>query len=204
MPRSVIYKILEIPTVYNLVQRFLAPGARKLMGQVHQGMFANLKGRVLDVGCGPKHATPIPEGDVYFVDINHAYIKSLQKLMNRNHGCVCSSYDLPFIDGSFIATRCIGVLHHMDDEMAVKTIREMYSCVSNGGAVMIDEPVWPKNAFFRPLAWMLQFLDRGKWVRTEEEWITLTLKAVKGNWKKRRYTSTYIGLEDVVFMIEKL
>jgi hypothetical protein len=51
---------------------------------------------------------------------------------------------------------------------------------------------------------MLQFLDRGKWVRTEEEWITLTLKAVKGNWKKRRYTSTYIGLEDVVFMIEKL
>jgi len=204
MSRPDIYKILEIPTLYNLVQLILAPGARKLMGKVHQGIFANSKGRVLDVGCGPKLTIPIPVGNIYFVDINHVYIKSFQKLMNRNHGCVCSSDNLPFIDSSFTKTRCIGVLHHMCDEMAVKTIREMYSCVSNGGVVIIDEPVWPKNACFRPLAWILQFLDRGKWVRTEEEWITLTLKAVKGNWKKSRYTSTYLGQEEVVFMIKKL
>ena len=204
MSRPSIYKILEIPTFYNFIQWFLAPGLRKLMGKVHQGIFANSKGRVLDVGCGPKLTTPIPEGNIYFVDINHACIRSFQKLMNRNLGCVCSSDKLPFFDSSFTGTRCIGVLHHMSDKMAVKTIREMYSCVSNGGVVIIDEPVWPKNACFRPLAWMLQFLDRGKWVRTEEEWITLTLKAVKGNWEKSRYTSTYLGQEEVVLKIMKL
>jgi ubiquinone/menaquinone biosynthesis C-methylase UbiE len=156
----------------------------------------------LDVGCGPRLNTPLPQGDIYGVDINLDYVRQYSAVGNRA-GIVSSADGIPFKDNAFNESRCFGLLHHLPWEKALQTVREMIRCTKAGGRVIILDNVWPRNPYVRPLAWLSRRLDRGRWVRHEEELRRLAEEAHAGPWQSSRFTYTFIGQEAIALIMRK-
>ncbi|MFK8137251.1 MAG: methyltransferase domain-containing protein [Bdellovibrionales bacterium] len=215
MARPSIYKILENPKVYSFVLSFLQPGMDKGF-QKNIPQHLNLKAEcTLDVGCGPKPVINEPNGKLVGIDVNEEYIKeftyghldsdpSMDFIENTRtrFGFVGSADSLPFPDNTFNESRTVGVFHHLTDAQVDQAAAEMKRCTKSGGTVVILDNVWPKNALTRPIAWLLRYLDRGEYVRTESE-LSKRLEKVLGSYKtKHRFTYSYNGLEAIIFVFE--
>ena len=203
MKLSIFYHLLKFPFIYSLSQKILAPGAGYLRKKHYQNIFSESRDRILDVGCGPGLTTPAPDGIIVGIDINPLYLKRYRNNKNRL-GLVCSSDSLPFRDDIFDETRCVGLLHHLSTESASSTIMEMIRCTCAEGQITIIDNVWPRKSIFRPAAWLIRRLDRGKWVRTEDELFKLVCNAYSRNWHSKRYTYSYNGLEALALTTYKL
>ncbi len=203
MIRRFIYSILEIPFVYNLSQVILAPGAYKQLKKHFGVIFKDSRGKILDVGCGPKLTTPKPlNAKITGLDINSAYIKQF-KAQEGCGGVVGSSEMAPFKTNAFDEARCFAVLHHLPSELALNTIKEMIRCTRVGGKVIVIDGVWPINPWLLPLAWLNRKLDRGQWMRHENELKEMVAKASSKEWQTKRFSYTYIGHEAVVLTLQK-
>lgn len=199
-----IYRILDIPFIYKLSQIILAPGKPLFLKKIWGAVFDVNRSPVLDVGCGPKLIGPRPRGELYGVDISAQYLESFLKEAETAHGesCKlktivqkCSSTNLPFDANFFLEIRANGFLHHMNDDDVRLSAKEMYRCLSHGGQLVVLEDVWPRSKFRRPLAWLIRRLDRGNFMRTEEELIALFTEAIGSPSVSRRYTYTLFGTE---------
>lgn len=210
-----LYRILEIPAVYRLVQFLLTSGAKRLLASEFERLFGGVEGMVLDVGCGPALNTPAPDGTIVGVDINRMYIvEFIARSVNPGNsapgsgsttpmGCVASADKLPIRDGGFDQSRSFGLLHHLPKTVAEETIKEMIRCVRPGGAIVIIDNAWPVVPAFRPIAWLLLRLDRGRFVRKESELLELVPAELRGAMECRRFNYTYTGLECVSIAIRK-
>ncbi len=206
-------RLLEKSNIYNLVQIIFAPGSSYFLDKLFKSVFNDSGGLVLDVGSGPLLTTPFPNGQIVGLDINLHYLQTYpgDKKNNAvktrgvfNYSKVVGSADfLPFKSRAFDECRSFGLLHHLPDESAVATIRGMLRCARNGGKVIIIDNVWPRNIFLRPMAWLVRKMDRGRWVRHEEALIQLVNRAHAGDWRFRRFTYSFNGLESLVLMITK-
>lgn len=197
-----LYRILENPFIYTLSQLILAPGAAYFLPKYFRIIFGESGGSVLDVGCGPEFNTYLAHGHLTGVDLNPAYITKYVTDSNRQ-GVVASADALPFSDNKFDESRTFGLLHHLSDEVALRTVEEMLRCTRQGGRVVVIDNVWPRRSWSRPLAWLNRKLDRGHWVRREDELVTLLNKAHAGNWEMYRFTYTLIGHEALAFITRK-
>ena len=202
MKRLAFYRLLEHPLIYNISQHIAAPGFNFLLKKYFQTIFNGSGGLVLDVGCGPRLNTPAPQGDLYGVDNNFDYVKQYTQARNQI-GIVGLADCIPFKDNVFNESRCFGLLHHLTRETALSTVREMIRCTKTGRRVIILDNVWPRNPYLRPLAWLSRRLDRGQWVRREEELLGLAEEAHAGPWQINRFTYTFIGQEAVALTLQK-
>lgn len=197
------------------MQRLLSPEAEIFLKRQFRRIFDTTEKTVLDVGCGPLSPLPLPNGIIVGVDINHDYIKryiiATERLFLSNNnkkrnicfGCVCSAASLPFNDNIFDESRCIGMLHHLDGESVLSTIKEMIRCTRPGGRIIIFDSVIPEIAIFRPLAWLSCHFDRGKFMLKEKELLEIINVAYGGNWQHWRFTYTFTGLEGILAIISK-
>jgi SAM-dependent methyltransferase len=212
MARIRLYRILEIPWVYEVVQHLFAPGHRRLQERAFARIEFDAVGPVLDIGCGPRLKTPDAEL-VVGTDVNPDYVRQFAggsidvdpELVEspggrRRLGYVASADALPFRDGLFAEVRCRSLLHHLPREIAVQAIREMVRCTAPGGRLILIDPVWPRHGWLRPLAWLIMKLDRGEWVRTESELLALAEEACPGDWSMRRYLLSYHATEGAILV----
>lgn len=210
------YRILESPAVYRFSMLLLAPGAQTQLGWRYQEVFRDSTGTILDVGCGPNLTTPAPtKGVMVGLDQNPAYVKQYAGSVETNPdlrllrpdrkvvGYVGSADALPFGDGVFDEARSVGLLHHLTPEQAIRALSEMCRCTRTGGKIVIFDAVLPRHPILRPLAWALRKADRGEWMRTEQELLSLVQPACSGDWSHRRFTYTYNGLEALCLMMTK-
>lgn len=197
-----IYRVLDIPFVYNLSQIVLAPGKPILLKKIWANAFDVNRSPVLDVGCGPRLIGPRPKGLLCGVDINSRYLKSYlreSQVANRNKQETVikegSSTCLPFDDNFFHEVRANGFLHHLSDNDVYETAKEMYRCLSPDGQLVILEDVWPRSKFKRPLAWLIRRFDQGQFMRTEEQLVELFRGAIGSPIITERHTYTLLGTE---------
>ncbi len=188
-----LYRFLDIPCVYRLAQYVFAGGGDKRMIEEINFLERQLpRGKkVLDVGCGPQSLLWKAGLKPIGLDITPSYVKEYKK-----SGCVAyvgSATNLPFEDNLFDGVWSLGVFHHMDEKKAKKSILEMMRVAKKGGYVAVVDAVLPVNVWARPVAQLLQKLDRGKFVRTEQE--NLQLLPMLSKWKISRFTYTMLGLE---------
>jgi SAM-dependent methyltransferase len=216
MARMRLYRILEIPWVYEFVQHLFAPGHRRLQERAFARIDFDAVGPVLDVGCGPRLKTPDAEL-VVGTDVNPDYVRQFAggpidvapDLVEspppgrRRLGYVASADLLPFADGVFAEVRCRSLLHHLPHDTAVRAIQEMVRCAAPGGRVILIDPVWPRRGWLRPLAWLIMKLDRGEWVRTQSELLALAEEACPGDWSMRRYLLSYHATEGAILVCRK-
>jgi ubiquinone/menaquinone biosynthesis C-methylase UbiE len=202
---SPLYSLLEIPWVYSLSQLVLAPGAGRGMKAALQPLTGinSQSNRILDVGCGPQslvgELVQLTAERIFGLDQNLSY---LIKLRENGHSAAAGSADyLPYADDCFGATWCVGLLHHLTDFQARKTIREMVRVTQSSETIVVVDAVFPKKSLRKLFAQLIRKFDRGRRMRNESE--SLRLFPDDEEWRFSRFEYTLNGLECVAVAARK-
>lgn len=188
-----VYRVLDRPSVYRLAQRVLSPGAEKHFHRKLLEVWRDLPpvSRVLDVACGPSSRLWSIGMRPIGLDLSYGYAAAFHRAGGT---CVTgSAVQLPFADGSMDGVWSQGLLHHLPDAVARQAVREMCRVTAPGGCIVIWDSVLPDPAWRRPIAYAIRKLDRGRFVRHEEQ--LLSLLPSRLSWRIERFTYSYIGLE---------
>lgn len=165
-----IRSVLSHPTVYSLFQNLM--GAKSGWQNFISNFVKPFPGMViLDIGCGPCDILDYLENVDYFgFDISAHYI-SRAKEKYGDRGTFTAKLltpedlgDLPKFD----VVICSGVLHHLDDAIAIDIIRMAFSALKPGGRFLSIDPVFESGQ--NPIARYLISKDRGQNVRTRAEY----------------------------------
>jgi len=191
-----IYRLLEIPWIFRLQRKLLAPGGdrafiRKITSLQEQLPAARM---LLDVGCGPASWLFGVGEHPLGLDRSLSYV---QEYVERGERAVVGSAGgLPFRSGRFDGVWSIGLLHHLPDDVAAAAVQEMLRVCRPDGYVVVLDAVMPRRAWRRPLAYALRRLDRGRFVRSESALRNLFPPQL--NWRSDRFTFAATGLEALV------
>lgn len=190
---SFFYRLLENPTIYSLSQGLLGPGADRLLTkQLHKSIQTlGLSGSVLDVGCGPASWLWKVGGHPLGLDLSFPYSVAF-----KNSGGIAltgSATALPLADSSFAGVWSIGLLHHLPEDAARQAIEEMLRVCMEGGYVAVLDAVLPVSPWQRPVAHLIRKLDRGRFMRSQAELVSLLPE--RAGWEISRFTYTLNGLE---------
>lgn len=195
MSEGAAYRVLDVPWVYGLAQVVLAPGQHRLLTRLFRETARSLPPagrtakRTLDVGCGPSswlnRLGIAPVG----IDISVSYV--LHTVRHGGRAVTASASAIPFADDAFEQSWCFGLLHHLSDDDARRTLDEMRRVTSPGGAIVVMDAVLPRSPWRRPVAHVLRKLDRGGRVRDESHHRRL----LGEGWALRRELMAYNGLE---------
>jgi ubiquinone/menaquinone biosynthesis C-methylase UbiE len=168
MPQA-IYKLLEIPAVYNAVQNIL--GGPRIFATMRQAVEAQLATltyqNVLDVGCGTGIAVEWFSGAYYGMDLNPQYFRKIPRAPQRSFQ-VGDATALPFQSESFDVVFTLGVLHHLDANNCQNMLGEMARVCKPGGTIIIIDGLVPSNRL-NIIGYLLAKFDRGRYkVRIEQ------------------------------------
>ncbi len=122
--------------------------------------------RVLDVGCGTGDLARLMPGSEYVgVDHNSAYISSPTGAKPGEP--VFVNADLAELEsleiGTFDIALALGVIHHLDDGLAVSVVQAVHDKLRPGGRFITVDPAFHPDQ--RATARVLMALDRGRFVR---------------------------------------
>ena len=133
------------------------------------------------------------------LDICHAYTARCRAKGSR--AVTASAVSLPFPSDFFDVVFSYSLLHHLPDQAARETVREILRVTRPNGHVILFDPVVPRIAAVRPLAWALCRLDRGRFIRPQHEYETRVLGRTE--WKIERFTHSYLGTEGLLSLLAK-
>lgn len=134
------------------------------------------------------------------LDLSHSYTK---KYLAAGGMCVtASASEIPFAPETFDLVLSVALLHHLPEEVARETVAEMVRVVRPGGLVVIFDPVRPASAILRPLAYALCRLDRGEFIRRQDELCSRILPPLE--WDVQRFTHSYVGTEGLICTLRKV
>ena len=175
--RTGLHRLLENSRIYAFVQGGLvrAKTWSHLRATYFPGLGTSLR-RVLDIGCGPAQflATCAGSDPIEFVgfDPNAEYIATGRQAHPKATLFVgtCATV-ADEISGPFDLAVSFGVLHHVDDEEAKRIAQFAFDRLAPGGRfVALDPTLLPRQ---NPIARLLAKLDRGKHVRSPQEYRAL-------------------------------
>jgi SAM-dependent methyltransferase len=130
--------------------------------------------RLLDVGCGTGDLAALVPGVKYVgVDHNPAYVGSDDAAVDESPRFVNADLaDLGTLDlGTFETAVAVGVLHHLDDELATAMVASVRDKLAPGGRFVTSDPVFHPDQ--RTIARVLMALDRGRFVRHPADYARL-------------------------------
>lgn len=163
-----IRSILSNSTIYVLVQKIM--GSEKARLNLYNNIVSAQKDdNVLDIGCGPATSFQyMPQVKYWGFDISEDYITSAKKRFGDRGTFSCKyfdSADLEYLPKMEIALMT-GVLHHMDDNEAIRCVKLAREALTDNGRLITIDPVFVNGQ--NPIARFLISKDRGQNVRDEE------------------------------------
>lgn len=165
---SLMEYLLEQTPVYSLWQAPFA--AAKLAPMLAHNDIGRAR-RVLDVGCGPGTNTHLfTHADYLGIEINPGYIEHARRRHNRRFvvADITTYEDAGGAEFDFILVNSF--LHHIDTPSAIKILGRLQSWLSEDGHIHLLELLSPGD---RSIARLLANYDRGKYLRSLEEWQAL-------------------------------
>jgi len=163
---------LAIPAIYTLFQRLVrGPGERAFV-ENHLRPQPGL--RILDVGCGTgdilRH---LPDIDYVGFDENPRAIESARKTYGHRGTFFCQRINEEVIreSGAFDIVVATGVLHHLNDEDAEAMFRLSRRALKPGCRLVTLDGCFAEGQ--SRAARLMLSLDRGKFVRTPQEYVRL-------------------------------
>lgn len=165
--------VLAMPSTYRLSQWvFYKPGKKR--DYVTRTIAAKTGDRILDIGCGPATVLDyLPRVDYTGIDMNERCIAYAKQTYGERGRFICSSInselDLPL--SSFDIVVANALLHHLSDREAESVLSFVARVLKPGGRfVSLDGYYYPGQS---PIAKTLLNLDRGKFVREKEDYLSL-------------------------------
>ena len=171
-----LHKTIEALLSNPLLYRLHAAGVDRAKFAAIRKIRADFTGlKVLDLGCGPGNTTHIFSGSNYTgVDINEKYIKIAAEKYPIHRFISGDAGDAEWGEG-FDIILINSFFHHLDDNEVVKVSKAVASALSDGGIVIVQEPLIPeRNELYHRL---MMKLDRGNFFRTLDHWKVLLNEA---------------------------
>lgn len=169
---SGLHRAVTIPAIYGAIQNLLGGGPEG-RSRLAERLFAETVGKsVLELGCGP--GTWVPHLDTassYLgIDWNPRHIDSAtqahgtdtRRFLCGDLALLLDQPDFPRFD----IVLGIGILHHLDDDIATRALATASRALASGGLYIGIEPVLHDRQ--HPVARLLKALDSGRNIRREE------------------------------------
>lgn len=157
--------ILSHPLVYSSFQ--LLMGAHKVRKNFVAEFVQPFKGmKVLDLGCGPADILGyLPDVNYHGFDISDHYIGRARKEFGNRGEFYCRELNMADLEELplFDAVLAIGLLHHLDDAVAVDVMRLAFQALKPGGKFLTIDPCLDPGQ--NRVARFLVRNDRGRNVR---------------------------------------
>jgi SAM-dependent methyltransferase len=160
-----IRAILSHPFIYSVFQSIM--GAHQARKQFVENFVKSFPGmKVLDVGCGPADILAyMPEVDYYGFDIDNGYIDRAHKKFGSRGKFHCKQLHMTDFESLplFDIVLAIGLLHHLDDDVAVDVMELAAKALKPGGRLLTIDPCF--DPLQNSIARLLIRCDRGQNVR---------------------------------------
>ena len=179
MPFLMKDKFLEISSVYAKLMGFLA-GANTYKTLVDKYIQPTPGCSVLDVGCGPAAILDLLHDVKYFgLDHNPNYIATATKKYGSKGTFICAGVDQLNDYGlkTFDRIIILGVMHHLDDAQLTQLMMSLTDRLNHGGVLITFDVAFEDKQNL--IAKLLAKNDRGKFVRTKEQYLKFIELAFK-------------------------
>lgn len=168
--------VLSNPRVYSSFQSLM--GAKKFRTNfVARFVRPFPRMAILDIGCGPADIRAyLPDVNYWGFDISEAYIERAINTFGKQGHFYCKQLQIKDIDGlpRFDVALAIGLLHHLDDQVAINVLHLAHQALKPGGRLLTVDPCFDPSQ--SSIARFLVRHDRGQNVRDKEGYEALALK----------------------------
>jgi len=174
-----IRSVLAFPAAYSLFSNLIGGRACSL-NYVEKHIRPRDGDKILDIGCGPCDILEyLPRVEYLGFDMNQKYIENATKRFGNRGTFVCKklSRELSEELSAFDIILATGVLHHLDDDEAIQLFELALSTLKPGGRLITLDGCYMKGQSW--IATLILSKDRGKYVRTKDEYVSLASKQFK-------------------------
>ena len=163
-----IRSVLGLPLVYKLFKLAIGRPTR-YRAFIDEHVHAKAGDRVLDIGCGTADILELlPDVDYTGFDVSPEYIASARRRYGERGNFRCERLDASTSceRGQYDIVLALGVLHHLEDDEAVKLCTLAREALRPGGRFVSIDGCFVDGQ--SPVARYLLRRDRGRNVRTED------------------------------------
>ncbi|MBS2034703.1 class I SAM-dependent methyltransferase [bacterium] len=156
--------VLNHPLIYQAMQWLV--GAERLRRHIAARVAPRAGLRVLDIGCGPADLLAhLPGVDYVGFDSSEEYIQAARARFGQRGRFFQAELraDTALDLGAFDCILAVGLLHHLDDQAAVRLFELAVQLLKPGGRLLTVDCCWSPDQ--HPLARWLISRDRGQNVR---------------------------------------
>ena len=183
--------ILSHPVIYDTLQNIM--GAHEVRRELVENFVKPSPNcRILDIGCGTAEILPyLPASVGYWgFDISRPYIKAAKTRFGSRGHFHCGLLDKTALNElpKFDVVLVIGVLHHLDDDVAANLFALTREALGEHGRMITIDPCLAPGQ--NPIARYLIRHDRGQNVRNADGYRALAIKTfqnVCGTLSHRRW-----------------
>lgn len=165
--------LLTLPRVYDAFQSLVgSDGYRRWYVETLLKPTPGM--RILDIGCGPGTMLRFLPEDVYYTgfDMNPKYIEYAKRKFAGRGTFVAQRVGEALVAAEgFDAVMANAIFHHINDEEAAHLVRVAWTQLKPGGFLLTYDNAWVKGQ--SPIARWLISKDRGRHVRTPDEYLAL-------------------------------
>jgi len=172
--------ILNFPIIYNLFSKIIARDTRSIY--VAKYIRPKESDKILDIGCGTADILlHLPRVAYVGLDMNQAYIEHAKKRFANQGIFLTAQIDREMIReyslSDFDIALATGVVHHLNDDDATALFEVARTALKSGGRLITLD-----GCFVKEQSRITRFIlskDRGKYVRTKDEYLHLASKLFK-------------------------
>lgn len=171
-----IKNILSSPTVYGFFSNIVA-SSKTYSIITKEYIKPNIGDKILDIGCGIcRILNFLPRVEYFGFDTNNRYIKAAKNKYGNRGTFVCDKIndDLLKKISNYDIVLALCVLHHLDDSQALQLFEIAKTVLKIGGRLITLDNCYIENQ--SKLARWFMSQDRGKYVRTREDYINIASK----------------------------
>ena len=172
--------ILAFPRIYSLFTGIVGSNARTVY--VKKYIRPKEGDKILDIGCGTADILAyLPSVEYVGLDINEAYINYAKKRFGHKGIFLATKVDGKTINEfslhDFDIVLATGLLHHLNDYEASRLFELANSALKPGGRLITLDGCYVKGQSW--LARLILSKDRGKYVRTRDEYLSFASRFFK-------------------------
>ncbi len=165
-------RVLSIPAIYNLFVRVVSGNGQSRY--VTEYVRPEVGDRILDIGCGPSNILEYLEGVEYVgLDLSPRYIDSARKRYGHRATFYCKKVGRDTFNesSSFDIVLANGLIHHLNDREAISFCQLARTVLRSGGRLVTMDGCYLEGQ--SAIARFLISMDRGEYVRTQDQYLTL-------------------------------
>lgn len=165
--------VLASPAVYRLFTNLIGYDNFHSM-YVREYVRPREGDRVLDIGCGLGSILEyLPQVEYFGFDINQQYIEAAIKRFGNRGTFACKKLSIELIKkfSNYDIVLATGILHHFDDNEAMLLFKIAKEALKPGGRLITLDGCYEYGQ-----SWITRFFlskDRGKYIRTKDEYLSL-------------------------------